>query len=272
MSSATAGTSRGVDVATYHRPHFPPDSSSEESSTLTAAKTDKYLESRLSHMEYAADPSLARGQERANAAGMPKISVSPMQGQFLSVLARGMRAEKILEIGTLAGYSTTFLARSLPSHGRIDTLEFSPLHARIAQENFIDSDLYPFPTIHIGPALDILRDPNGAFASPPGTEEGLPVDERGYDLCFIDADKGGYYGYWLECLRLTRKGGMIILDNAIQDGRITLDKNVEGQHDVSGLRKVYDWVKEDGGKTVLMSGIQTVGGKHWDGFAIAVKL
>lgn len=182
-----------------------------------------------------------------------------------------------------SSYSTTFLARSLPSHGRIDTLEFSPLHARIAQENFIDSDLYPFPTIHIGPALDILRDPNSAFASPPGTEEGLPVDERGYDLCFIDADKGGYYGYWLECLRLTRKGGMIILDNAIQDGRyvrqekeeegdeggeltgrITLDKNVEGQHDVSGLRKVYDWVKEDGGKTVLMSGIQTVGGKHWE--------
>lgn len=116
-------------------------------------------------------------------------------------------------------YSTSFLAKALPSHGRIDTIEFCPLHAKIAQQNFIDTDPFPFPTVHVGAALDVLRDPKGPFAQPPGTEEGLPADERGYDLCFIDADKAGYFDYWLECLRLTRKGGVIILDNAIQDGR-----------------------------------------------------
>jgi predicted O-methyltransferase YrrM len=116
-------------------------------------------------------------------------------------------------------YSTSFLTRALPSHGQIDTLELSPLHAQIAQQNFIDADLYPFPRIHIGPALDLLRDPNGAFAKLPGTEEGLRESERGYDLAFIDADKEKILEYFLEAIRLVRKGGVIVVDNAIRGGR-----------------------------------------------------
>jgi predicted O-methyltransferase YrrM len=116
-------------------------------------------------------------------------------------------------------YSTSFLAKGLPPHGQIDTIEFSPKHAQVAQANFLDTDLWPFPKVHVGAALDLLRDPNGAFAVLPGTEEGLPVDKRGYDLIFIDADKENYYEYFIESLRLVRKGGMIILDNAVRGGR-----------------------------------------------------
>ncbi|KAI9637554.1 O-methyltransferase-domain-containing protein [Dioszegia hungarica] len=170
------------------------------------------------HPDYAAEPSIARGLKRAVDAGIENMAVSAMQGQFLSVLARGIKAEKVLEIGTLAGYSTTFLARSLPSHGRLDTIQSDPLHAETARRNFIDSALIPLPTVHVGNALELLRDPKGAFANPPGTSEGLPADERGYDLCFIDADKTNYFGYWIEYLRLTRKGGLVVIDNAIQDG------------------------------------------------------
>lgn len=89
----------------------------------------------------------------------------------------------------------------------------------MSQQNFIDTDLFPFPTVHVGAALDVLRDPSGAFASPPGTEQGLPLEKRGYDLVFIDADKENYFEYWIEALRLTRKGGVIILDNAVRGGR-----------------------------------------------------
>lgn len=116
-------------------------------------------------------------------------------------------------------YSTYFLTSVLPKHGQIDTLELSPLHARLANELFLDADLYPFPKVYVGPALDLLRDPNGAFAKPLGSTEGVPPDKRGYDLVFIDADKERACDYFLEALRLTRKGGLIIVDNAIRGGR-----------------------------------------------------
>lgn len=116
-------------------------------------------------------------------------------------------------------YSTSFLATALPAHGRIDTIEYSPQHAKVAQANFLDMNLCPFPTMHVGKALDLLRDPKGAFASPPGTEEGLPVDERGYDLVFVDANKDEYFEYFMEGLRLARKGGVLVFDNAVRGGR-----------------------------------------------------
>ena len=116
-------------------------------------------------------------------------------------------------------YSTYFLASALPNHGQIDTLELSPSHARLANELFIDADLYPFPKVHVGNALDLLRDPNGVFSQLLGTEEGLPLNKRGYDIVFIDADKENTFDYFIEALRLTRKGGVILIDNAIRGGR-----------------------------------------------------
>ena len=146
------------------------------------------------------------------------------------MLAKGIGATRILEIGTLWGwvtaprraelmsrYSTSFLTKVLPAHGQIDTLEVSPVHAKVAQAFFLDADLYPFPKVHIGPALQTLR--SAAFANPPGTEESLPEDQRGYDLVFIDADKENIAEYFAEALRLTRKGGTIVVDNVIRGGR-----------------------------------------------------
>lgn len=116
-------------------------------------------------------------------------------------------------------YSTTFLAKSLPTHGQLDTLELSSLHAGIANQTFLECDLYPFPKVHVGSALQLLRDPKGAFVNPPGTDEGLSETERGYDLVFIDANKDQIDEYLLEAIRLSRKGGLIVVDNAVRGGR-----------------------------------------------------
>lgn len=154
-------------------------------------------------------------------------------------------------------YSTTFLTRALPTHGQIDTLELSEHHAQVASQTFIEADLYPFPKIHVGPALETLRK-----LTPPGSVEKLP--DAGYDLVFIDADKERIHEYFQESLRLTRTGGAIVVDNAVRGGRIAREP-VEGDPiDVKGLRRLYDWIEQDQGKTVLASGIQTVGAKVWE--------
>lgn len=113
--------------------------------------------------------------------------------------------------------STHYLATALPAHGQIDTIEASPAHAKVAQANFIAMDTCPFPTTHVGKALELLRDPTGPFKEPPGTLEGVP--EPGYDLAFVDANKDDYFEYFTECLRLVRKGGVMVFDNAIRNGR-----------------------------------------------------
>ena len=116
-------------------------------------------------------------------------------------------------------YSTSFMAMAVPSHGQIDTIEFSPLHAQHANNTFLALDLYPFPKVHVGPALEILQDPNGPFASPPGVGEGMSDEEQGYDFVFIDANKDQIHEYFQEAIRLTRRGGVIVVDNAIRNGR-----------------------------------------------------
>lgn len=153
-------------------------------------------------------------------------------------------------------YSTSFLTRALPHYGQIDTLELSPKHADIASQTFLDADLYPFPKIYVGPALDTLK-----TLQSPGAAEGL--SNPGYDLVFIDADKERIPEYFQESLRLTRKGGVILVDNAIRQGRILQDGEDAGE-DVKGLRRFYDWIEKDLGKTVMASGIQTVGAKSWE--------
>ncbi|KAL0245759.1 hypothetical protein I308_104895 [Cryptococcus tetragattii IND107] len=240
--------------------NMPSDCKSGDSSAgPTASDVDKYLNSKILSPSFGGDPIFQRISARAEQAGLPNIAVSPQQGQLLTILALSIRAERILEVGTLAGYSTACLARALPSHGQIDTLEVKPEHAKVAQENFIDADLYPFPKIHLGPAIEILR----RMETP---------DEGPYDLVFIDADKSTTLDYFLEGMRLLRKGGLIIVDNAVRGGRIALSQEEDSNPDAAGMRKLYDWVHADDGKSILMNVTQTVGDKFWDGFAIAVKL
>ncbi|KAL1405812.1 hypothetical protein Q8F55_007490 [Vanrija albida] len=236
-----------------------------EQTHLTAAGVDAYLTRKLAAPDFAADPALARGLARADEAGLPRIAVTAQLGQFLAVLTKAVRAERVLEIGTLGGYSTAFFAKALPRTGQIDTIEYSPAHARVAQANFLDLDLFPFPTVHVGPALDLLRDPAGVFARPPGELD------PGYDLVFVDANKDEYFEYFVEALRLTKSGGVIVFDNAIRGGRIAVPDGAEVASDATGLRKIFDWIEEDAGKTVLSAAIQTVGDKSWDGFAIVYK-
>ncbi|WVO14484.1 hypothetical protein L204_102119 [Cryptococcus depauperatus] len=226
---------------------------------FTPTEVDEYLNSKVLPSQYGGDPIFARIQKRADEAGLPTISVSPQQGQFLAVLALSIKAERVLEVGTLAGYSTVFLAKALPSHGQIDTLELDPQHAKVAQENFLNADLYPFPKIHIGPAIDTLKK--------------LQVPAEGaYDLIFIDADKASTLKYFLEGLRLLRKGGVVVVDNVVRSGRIALSEEDEDDSDVKGVRALFDWIEKDNGKTVLASVTQTVGSKSWDGFALITKL
>ncbi|WRT68557.1 uncharacterized protein IL334_005534 [Kwoniella shivajii] len=238
---------------------LPPDIEQLNEQGPTAAQVDEYLSSKILHPYYGGDQSLEKTQTRANDNDIPQIQVSPLQGQFLSVLVKSINAERVLEIGTLAGYSTSFLSKALPSHGRIDTLELNPHHARVAQENFLESDLFPFPKIHIGPALDTLKK--------------LKIPEEGpYDLVFIDANKDQILDYFLESLGLVRKGGVIVVDNAVRRGKIIPSAQNDPDTNVEGLRKLYDWIEKDKGETVLSTGIQTVGSKQWDGFVIATKL
>ncbi|WVQ68412.1 uncharacterized protein L199_006620 [Kwoniella botswanensis] len=228
-----------------------PDPTQVESQEPTPADVDIYLTSKILHPSYGNDPTLNEGLTRARENDLPEIQVSPLQGQFLSVLVRSIGAERVLEIGTLGGYSTTFLSKSLPAHGQIDTLELSPHHAKVAQENFLASDLYPFPRIHIGPGLDTLKK--------------LKVPEEGpYDFVFIDANKDQIKDYFIESLRVVRKGGVVVVDNAIRRGKIHPDSVADSSKDVQGLRALYDWIEQDNGKTVLSSGIQTVGSKGWE--------
>ncbi|BEI87628.1 uncharacterized protein CcaverHIS019_0103460 [Cutaneotrichosporon cavernicola] len=235
---------------------------------LTRAGTEAYLARKLANPE--CTTGLDAAQARADEAGMPAIAVPETLGQMLTILAKSMRAQRVLEIGTLAGISTHYLACALPADGQIDTIEASPEHAKIAQANFLALDTCPFPTTHVGQALKLLRDPNGVFKDPPGTIEGLP--EPGYDLAFVDANKDEYFEYFTECLRLVRKGGVIVFDNAIRNGRIAVPDGTKIDSDCVGLRKMYDWIEKDAGKTVIASAIQTVGDKSWDGFAIVYKL
>ncbi|ORX38389.1 O-methyltransferase-domain-containing protein [Kockovaella imperatae] len=264
MSADVLAPQEVVYSTNSDRPPMPSDVATGEH---TAQKTDAYLDTKLLAPGYGADQVLEKCRKRAHEAGIPEIAVSPQQGQLLSILAKSVGASKILEIGTLWGYSTVFLARSLPKHGQIDTLEIDPLHAKISNQTFIDADLYPFPKIHIGKAVDTLKG-----LSPPGEAEGLK--DAGYDFVFIDADKGNIPEYFQQALRLSRKGALIFIDNAIRGGRITSEyrSNTHEDANIAGLRKFYDWAEKDNGKTVLLSGTQTVGAKHWDGFVLATKL
>jgi caffeoyl-CoA O-methyltransferase len=185
--------------------------------------------------------------------GIPAISISPNQGKFLHLLAKMVNAKKILEMGTLAGYSTIWMARALPTDGKLITLEFDPKHAEVARKNIKEANLSSLVDIRIGKALDLLPQIEAAGEAP-------------FDMIFIDADKPPYTEYFQWAVRLSRPGTLIVTDNVIRDGKV-LDNNSEDEN-VIGVQRFNKMLAAN--KAVNATIIQTVGEKDHDGMAIAV--
>ncbi|WP_312180965.1 O-methyltransferase [Arthrobacter sp.] len=220
--------------------------SSAGDGTQAWAGVDSYFTGVVVHP----DPALVAAVEDSAAAGLPAIEVTPAQGKFLMLLAQLAGARRILEIGTLGGFSTTWLARALPADGALVTCEYVPLHAEVARKNLDRAGVGHLVDIRVGAALDTL----------PTLEAGEP-----FDLVFIDADKENNPAYLEWAIRLSRPGTVIILDNVVRSGGV-LDP--EGDSAVQGTRDALELL---GSHPRLQStALQTVGAKGWDGFALAL--
>ncbi|MFZ0828308.1 MAG: O-methyltransferase [Verrucomicrobiia bacterium] len=199
------------------------------------------------------DPVLEAALQACVAAGLPSISVSPSQGKLLHLLARMQRAQTILEIGTLGGYSTLWLARALPAGGRLITLELDPKHAEVARSNFVRAGLSNIIELRLGAALDTLPQ--------------LVAEGRGpFDLIFIDADKQGYADYFAWALKLSRRGSVIIADNVVRNGAVIDAHSTDPL--VQGVRRFNELLAAE--RRVSATEIQTVGSKGYDGLALAL--
>jgi len=199
------------------------------------------------------DPSLESALSESLAAGLPAISVSPNQGKLLQMLARIVGARTILEIGTLGGYSTIWLARSLRPGGRLITLEVDPQHADVARRNLARAGLAEVVDVRLGSALEILPQ--------------LSAERRGpFDLVFIDADKPNIPAYFSWAMKLSRPGTLIVVDNVVRDGAV-IDPDSDDQS-VQGVRRFVELLGAESGASATV--IQTVGIKGYDGFAIVL--
>ena len=198
------------------------------------------------------DPILTSALKASEAAGLPAIAVSPNQGKLLQMLAEMIGARSILEVGTLGGYSTIWLARGLPADGRVVTLEVDARHAEVARKNFSRAALANRIEIWLGKALDTLPK--------------LFAERRGpFDLIFIDADKENIPAYFDWAIQLSRPGTLIIVDNVVRDGEVINARSTD--QSVQGVRRFVDQLAKDA--RVTGTAIQTVGTKGYDGFAIA---
>jgi predicted O-methyltransferase YrrM len=210
---------------------------------------DAYITEKLVAPDAALDAAL-----KANAkAGLPSIDVAPNQGKLLHVLALTKGARRILEIGTLGGYSTIWMARALPAGGRLITLEVEPKHAQVAQANLDRAGLAGAVEIRVGPAADSLAQLH--------REGGAP-----FDLIFIDADKKSIPEYLGWALKLAKVGTVIVTDNVVREGAIV--DATSADPDVQGVRAMFEMMAAE--KRLTATAIQTVGSKGWDGFALAV--
>jgi predicted O-methyltransferase YrrM len=208
---------------------------------------DHYFTDKLLEADSVLDTVL---QENA-AAGLPAIDVAPNQGKFLHLLARIQGARSILEIGTLGGYSTIWLARALPADGRLISLEYDPKHAEVAQSNITRAGLDQIVEVKVGLALDSLIQ--------------LHKENQGpFDFIFIDADKKGNPDYFQWALKLSRKGTVIITDNVVRSGQVVDETSADPN--IVGVRQFTDLVAEE--QRVSGTVVQTVGSKGYDGFAI----
>jgi predicted O-methyltransferase YrrM len=217
--------------------------------TPDGQSVDHYLSGLFAPRDAALDAALAA----CAAAGLPDIQVSPPQAKLLHLLALTVSARRILEIGTLGGYSAIWLARALPPGGRLVTLEFDPKYAEVARANIARAGLAALVDVRVGRALDTL---------PRVEAEGLGP----FDLVFIDADKPGNPDYFRWALRLARRGSLIIVDNVVREGGV-LDA-ASAEPSVQGTRRLLEMMAAE--PRVSATAIQTVGAKGWDGFAVAV--
>jgi caffeoyl-CoA O-methyltransferase len=212
-------------------------------------KVDEYINALL----VPEDNALLATRKSIDEAGIPQISISANQGKFLQILALICNARNILEIGTLAGYSTIWLARALPSDGRLITIEVDPKHAGVAQKNIERAELDEKVEIRVGKALEILSRMEMEGAGP-------------FDMIFIDADKTPYAEYFQWALRLSRPGTLIIADNVIRDGKV-LDSDSKDEM-VKGVQRFNTLLAAT--ESVTATIIQTVGEKEHDGMALAI--
>jgi predicted O-methyltransferase YrrM len=203
---------------------------------------DAYLTEALLDRDEVLDQALSD----ARAAGLPMINVAPNQGKMLQILAASVGARRILEIGTLAGYSTIWLARALPPDGQLVTLEFSPKHAEVARRNLERAGLSDRVEIRVGPALD-----------------NLPALRGPFDFVFIDADKENNPAYFDWALRLSRPGTLIVVDNVVRGGSVTQRRDDVA---VQGIRRMNEIIAAE--PRVTATAVQTVGSKGWDGFCL----
>jgi predicted O-methyltransferase YrrM len=201
------------------------------------------------------DPQLDAALKANRDAGLPDIGVAPNQGALLNILARSVGARRILEIGTLGGYSSIWMARALPADGKLVTLEVDPQHAEVAQANVANAGLAGRIDIRVGRAIDLL--PRIA------AEKGAP-----FDFVFIDADKANNTAYFEWALKLTRPGSLIVVDNVVRGGAVADAKRSDA--DVEGVRRLAEYLAAE--KRVRATAIQTVGVKGYDGLIVAVVL
>ncbi|TPW20434.1 MAG: O-methyltransferase [Elusimicrobia bacterium] len=206
---------------------------------------DRYLEGLFTP----ADPALDGALKAADAAGLPPIQVSATQGKLLYLLAKLIGARRILEVGTLAGYSAIWMARALPAGGKLVTLEADPLHARVATENLKRAGLELVAEVRVGRAVMTL-----------------PRLEGPFDMVFIDADKESYPEYLTWALRLTRRGSLIVADNVVRDGAVSVESSLDPR--VQAVRRYHELVAAE--PTLSATVLQTVGVKGYDGLSFAV--
>jgi predicted O-methyltransferase YrrM len=211
------------------------------------------VDSYLADMLIPADPVLEAALEANAAAGLPAIDVSPTQGKFLHLLARLRGAARILEIGTLGGYSTIWLARALPAGGKLISLEFAAKHAAVATANVARAGLAGMVEIRVGRAADSLEALHAEGAEP-------------FDLIFIDADKPNNPVYLEWALKLSRVGTLIVTDNVIRDGEVADAESDNAS--VIGTRAMFAMMAKE--PRLSATAMQTVGAKGYDGFALAL--
>jgi predicted O-methyltransferase YrrM len=212
-------------------------------------EVDEYFSTRL----LPDDPVLDHAGRAANDAGLPSIAVSPNQGKLLEILVRLARARSVLEIGTLAGYSTICMARALPPDGQLVTVEIDPQHAKVASANIAAAGLGNVVELILGSGLDIM---------PRLVSQGAV-----FDFIFIDADKQSIPQYFEFALQLSRPGSVIIVDNVVRDGKV-IEANSDDAS-ILGVRKFVEMVSEN--STVAATAIQMVGIKGYDGFAVVLR-
>lgn len=217
---------------------------------MSEKPTPKDVDSFLDSIVIGEDPALSATLAASDAAGLPQIAVSAQQGKFLSLLAGAMGARRILEIGTLGGFSTIWLARGAGPQGRVVTLEYEPRHAEVARTNLQRAGVADRVQVVVGPALETLP----------------TVSAEPFDMVFVDADKENYVSYLEWAVKLARPGALIVVDNVIREGAVLSPEATDAR--VQATRRTLQLMGEHPRLDTAV--LQTVGAKRWDGFAIAL--